>query len=210
MSKTKRYHDADGNKVTLTTLCKKVPDWVANQIRQINKENDELKTQIDIGVRLHQSLAEKLYAVGGNLENHKIMTKELRKENEELRNGNKHIAAWMDRCHDLEIENNELLDEIEALTECLNGSSKAVYTAEVFDKMMAKKDEEIECLKHENEQLRARIKERADLTHKYYLEQIEELKYILNDIQIVDGRLLVTEEMRKYVKPIKEIEVENE
>jgi len=35
---------------------------------------------------------------------------------------------------------------------------------------------EIECLKHENEQLKARIKERADLTHKYYLEQIEELR----------------------------------
>ena len=101
MSETKRYHDADGNKVTLTTLCKKEPDWAANQIRRMQHEN------------------------------------------EELRNGNEHIAAWMDRCHKLEIK-------------------------------------------------------------------INELQHILNNIQIVDGRLLITGEMRKYVKPLKESEVEGD
>jgi len=65
------------------------------------------------------------------------------KDYEELRNGIEHVAAWMDRCHKLEIK-------------------------------------------------------------------INELQHILNNIQIVDGRLLITGEMRKYVKPLKESEVEGD
>jgi len=34
----------------------------------------------------------------------------------------------------LRVENEELKDQITALTECLNGGSKAVYTAEIYDK----------------------------------------------------------------------------
>jgi len=41
-------------------------------------------------------------------------------------------------------ENKQLKEEIESLTECLNGSSKAVYTAEMYDKLL----EENERLKN--------------------------------------------------------------
>jgi hypothetical protein len=40
----------------------------------------------------------------------------------------------------------ELEAEVEALTECLNGSSKAVYTAEVFDKMRGELEQRIKEL----------------------------------------------------------------
>ena len=57
-----------------------------------------------------------------------------------------YAGAWehaMDDNTELNARIKELEDERDALTECLNGSSKAVYTAEVFDKAMSAKDARI-------------------------------------------------------------------
>ena len=53
------------------------------------------------------------------------------------------LKDWKDTVVNLKLSLEQRDEEIEALTECLNGSSKATYTAEVFDKMRAKKDAEI-------------------------------------------------------------------
>jgi len=51
------------------------------------------------------------------------------------------LKDWKDTVVNLKMALEQRDEEIEALTECLNGSSKATYTAEVFDKMRAEKDE---------------------------------------------------------------------
>jgi len=47
-----------------------------------------------------------------------------------------------ERIKQLEIENKELKEDIKSLEDCLNGSSKATYTVEVFDKMRSKYEAE--------------------------------------------------------------------
>ena len=40
---SKKYYNADGREVTLTTLCRTEPEWAANNIRWLEKENRDLK-----------------------------------------------------------------------------------------------------------------------------------------------------------------------
>lgn len=36
------YRDADGNVVSLETLCRKEPEWAASRIRELMRQNEEL------------------------------------------------------------------------------------------------------------------------------------------------------------------------
>ncbi len=58
-----------------------------DKITALEAENKELKEDQTAGVRLMRSVTEKLQAVGGNLENHKIMVKDLREKNDLLKQG---------------------------------------------------------------------------------------------------------------------------
>ena len=55
---SKKYYNGDGREVTLTTLCRTEPEWAANNIRWLEKENREVKGLVGMMQRYAQHRVE--------------------------------------------------------------------------------------------------------------------------------------------------------
>ena len=117
-----------------------------NKMKQQLAERDAEIAELNQIAKIHSNrYVEKVVHLTKQLTASQQQVAELQQEVERLKES---VESWIKTAAENQLKRNEFADiadqlvasqqEVEALTECLNGSSKAVYTAEVFDAQMEK------------------------------------------------------------------------